>query len=265
MRKIALILTAVAVAIVPAAFISQAQAAGKYSVTLTSSKTGINQGAKVIFSGKVSPNAKGSTVRIQYFDKDQGGNRWRTVSTANVKSNGTYARTVRPKEGSVSYRVYKPSGSGLSGGASKAILMRTYGWYPLSYNTDLIQSGEQYLGQYGPQTVAGLPVEHYWSSTDTAGGSTRWTTLHTCNLLRLSVGLDDRSAEGADAQFRVHADEKKIVSVRVKKGTMIAVDVAVPRAETGNLKFTAEARNELVPTYVNASEPRVHCAFPEDD
>lgn len=265
MRKLAVILTAIAVAILPAAFLSQAQAAGKYRVTLKASKTGLNLGGTTVFSGKVSPKAKGKTVRIQMLVVSQiGAKSWKTVSTANVKANGTYARTVKPQADITVYRVYKPSGAGRSGGASKSIRVRAYSWYPMVSDelAPTLASGGQYLDQYGPQTVAGTPVTKYWSTTGTAGGKTRWFVHHSCNLLRLSVGLDDRSAEGADAQFRVHADEKKIVSVRVRKGAMTAVDVAVPRDATGNLAFTAEARNNLVPTYVNVSRARAHCAFP---
>ena len=265
MRKLALVLIVIALAILPAAFMSQAQAASRYVVTLNASKTEINQGDQVIFFGKVSPTAKGTTVKIQYFDIDQGGNRWRDVTSTTVRSDGTYAKLVTPRDGSTSYRVYKYAGSGLSAGASPAVVMRAYGWYPMAYNSDLVQTGEEHLGQYGPQTVAGVPVEHYWASSATAGGKTRWTTLHTCKRLRVNVGLDDRSATGADAQFRVHAQLKTIVSLRLAKGTMVPVDVAVPRAETGIITFSAAAHNDLAPTYVNASNPQVYCAFPEDD
>lgn len=265
MRKVVIILIAVALAIVPAAFVSQAQAASRYAVTLNTSKTEINQGDQVIFFGKVSPTAKGSSVSIQYFDIDQGGNRWRTVTTTTVRSDGTYAINVTPRDGSTSYRVYKPAGSGLSSGASPSVVMRAYGWYTMSYNTDLIQLGEEYLEQYGPQTVAGVPVVHYWASTATAGGKTHWTTLHTCKRVRAEVGLDDRSDPGANAQFRIDAGAKRLVNLPVTKGTMTPVDVAVPRAESATIRFSAAANNALTPTYVVASNPRVFCAFPEDD
>ncbi|VXB42965.1 hypothetical protein [Aeromicrobium sp. 9AM] len=59
MRKLALVLTTIAIAIVPAAFLSEAQAASRYAVTLNTSKTEIAQGDQVIFFGKVWPTAKG--------------------------------------------------------------------------------------------------------------------------------------------------------------------------------------------------------------
>ena len=265
MRKLAVILAAIAVAIVPAAFLSQAGAASRYVVTLQVSKTGIAQGTQVVVSGKVSPTAKDSVVSIQYFDIDQDGNRWRTIDHATVKPDGTYARTITPRDGSASYRVFKSAGSGLSSGASGPVVIRAYAWYPIAYNTDLVYYGEQYLGQYGTQTVNGIPVEHYWATTAAATGATRWSTVRSCTRLRVSVGMDDRSTAGADAQFRVHADADLIYSLRVKKGTMAPADLAVPRADTATIKFSAEARNTLTPTYVNASNPRLYCAFPEGD
>ena len=265
MRKLALILTAIAIAIVPAAFLSQAGAASRYAVTLNTSKTEISQGTQVIFFGKVSPTAKGATVRVQYFDVDQGGNRWRDVSSTTVRSDGTYATLVTPRDGATSYRVYKPAGSGLSSGASPSVIVRAYGWYPLSYSSDQIMSGEEYLGQYGPQTVAGTPVTHYWASTATAGGMTTWSTVHSCKRLRAEVGLDDRSNAGADAQFRVGAGAERIANLRVTKGTLVPVDVAVARTSSATIRFNAVANNALTPTYVIASNPRVYCAFPEDD
>ncbi len=264
MRKLVLIGTAIAIAIAPAAFLSEAQAASRYAVTLNTSKTEIAQGDQVIFFGKVSPTATGATVRVQYFDIDQGGNRWRDVSSTTVKSDGTYATLVTPRDGSTSYRVYKPSGSGRSSGASTAVIMRAYGWYTLSYNSE-VSSGAEYLNQYGPQTVAGDPVTHYWSSTETAGGKTMWPTLHTCKRLRAEVGLDDRSDAGADAQFRVGAGAQLIVDLRVTKGTSTSVDVPIARATSATIRFSAVANNALTPTYVNASNPRYYCAFPEDD
>lgn len=266
MRKLAVLCTAVAVAIVPAAFLSQAQAAGSYEVSLSVSKTEIRQGDTVVFSGTVEPSAKGSIVKIQFFDRDQGGDRWRTVATTTVKSGGAYAKTVTPRDGSTSYRVYKPSGSGLAGAASSSVVLRAYAWYKMANEPELfVNYGASLKGQYGPQTVAGIPVTRYWSTGATANGRTQWATLETCKRLRVNVGLDDRSDAGADAQFRVLADQDRIVSLRVKKGTMTAVDVAVPRAATRTLTFSAEARNDLVPTYVNASKPQAYCAFPEDD
>ncbi|AWB93861.1 hypothetical protein [Aeromicrobium chenweiae] len=265
MRHLTLVAAALAVGFTPV-LVSQAQAATPYKVSLSVTRTEIKQGDTVVFSGKVSPSAKGARLKVQFFDIDQGGNRWRTVATTTVKSGGAYAKTVAPRDGSTRYRVYKPSGSGLSGGASKTVIMRAYAWYKMANVPDVpLASGEQYKGQYGPQTVAGTPVTRYWASSASAGGRTRWLTLHTCKRVHAEVGLDDRSAAGADAQFRIHADQTRIASVRVKKGTMVTVDVAVPRAETGGLIFTAEARNSARPTYVNASKPRAYCAFPEDD
>jgi hypothetical protein len=264
MRKLALLVTAVAVAIVPAAFMSQAQASSRYAVTIKTSTASVNQGGTAVISGKVSPTAKGSTVWIQWYDRDQGGNRWRTATTATVSSSGTYSKTITPVDGTVDYRVYKPSGSGLSGGTSKTLVIRAYGWYSLASRVDAF-NGIQYRNQYGPQTVAGVPVSDYWSSTETAGGVSRWGTHHSCNLLRLNIGLDDRSAAGAWAQFRVQADSETIVSVRLRKESLTAVEVPIDRAETAYLRFSAEAHNAVVPVYVNASRPRVHCAWPEDD
>ncbi|QGG42982.1 hypothetical protein [Aeromicrobium yanjiei] len=266
MRKLALITGAVALAIASAAFSSQAQAATPYKVSLSVSKTEIKQGDRVVFSGTVSPAAKGTKLKVQFFDVDQGGNRWRTVATTTVRSGGKYSKTVEPRDGSTSYRVYKPSGAGLSGGASRTVIMRAYAWYKMANAPDMgIAYGERYIGQYGPQTVGGTAVTRYWSSDANGAGKTRWSTLHTCKLVRATVGLDDRSAAGADAQFRVHADEKRIVSQRVTPGTTVTFTADVPRAETGGVTFSAEARNADRPVYVNASKPSLYCAFPEDD
>jgi len=264
MRTFIALLSAIALAIVPAALLSEAQAASRYSVSLHVSKTEIAHGTSVVFSGKVSPAANGSTVSIQYFDVDQGGNRWRTIDHATVKSDGTYARSIVARDGSTSYRVFKFAGSGLSSGASPSVLIRAYSWQTM-YFSDLIRYGEQYIDQYGPQTVAGVPVEHYWATTSTAAGASRWSTTGTCKRLRADVGLDDRSDAGADAQFRIHADADVVYSLRVKKGTIVPVDLPLDRANTISVKFSAEARNDLVPLYVVAANPRMYCAFPEDD
>ena len=117
-------------------------------------------------------------------------------------------------------------------------------------------SGEEFLEQYGPQTVAGKPVTHYWSSNESAGGKTTWSTSHTCKRLRAEVGLDDRSDAGADAQFRVGAGSQLIVDLRVTKGTSTPIDVPIARATSATVRFSAVANNALTPTYVNASNPR---------
>ncbi|KAA1399303.1 NPCBM/NEW2 domain-containing protein [Aeromicrobium ginsengisoli] len=261
MRKLALILAAFALAIVPSAFLSQAQAVSRYDVTLHVSKTDVALGTPVVFSGKVSPTAKGSLVSIQYLFSDQESTRWVTIAHATVQADGTYARSVPPRASNWSYRVFKPAGAGRSSGASPQVVIRAYSWTHV-VGSLLERYGWQYTNQYGPQTVAGTPVAEYWSTTASAHGESRWSTHQSCKRLRVDVGLDDRSDAGADAQFRIHFDGDLVYSLRVKKGTKVSVDLPIPRADTSSIKFSAEARNKNVPVYVNASNPRVYCALP---
>ena len=270
MRKIATVLVALAVMLAPAAYVTQAQAAGKFSVTLKSSRTSVADGSKVTFTGKVSPTAAGQRVRIQFYLTNEGGSSWQDawrVTGAVVRSDGSYSKTFTPYEGEHRWRVYKPSGAGHGAGASPAVTLKVYKWFKMALSggdRPRVASGKEHINKYGTTEVAGTPVRHYYASDPDGSGTTRWDTDRSCARLRVDVGLGDNSAEGAAAQFRVFAGGyNKIISQKVSKGKMISIDVKFSASATPWLKFTSQNRVD-VDTYLNASNPRMSCAYPND-
>lgn len=261
MRKTLTLLVAMAVALLPAAFSSQAKASSKYTVTFKVSKTSITKGQKITLSGKVSPKAAGKTIKFQALLGSEGDETWTTVRTATIRSDGSYSRKVTPFAGAFRWRAYKPSGSGHGAGVSKAVTIKTYSWYKMANADDTelaIPRGDQWLGRYGAIPVAGVTVSRYFATNQLAGDTTRWYTQHTCKRIRAEVGLWDAASASAVGQFRIFANSTKVASVQVKKGTMIAVDASFSPSKTGAVTFTGEAKGSGV-TPIVASNPRILC------
>ncbi|MCW2830740.1 MAG: hypothetical protein JWP31_1432, partial [Aeromicrobium sp.] len=188
--------SALALALVSATFVSPAQASDRYAVSFAVSKTSVTKGQRVTVSGAVSPKAAGKEIRFQTLVIDEGDERWTTVRTATIRSDGTYSRKITPSAGIHQWRAYKPSGSGHRSGKSRSVTIKTYSWYAMTNadETDLaIASGSQWLGRYGPITVAGRSVSRYFATNQLGGDTTRWYTRHACKRIRVEVGLWDES------------------------------------------------------------------------
>lgn len=268
MRKLVVVCTAIAVAIIPASFLSQAQAADSYDVTLTSNRTSLDNGSTVTFTGKVSPKAAGQQLKVQYFSTDQDGDLWKDalhIERITITSNGTYSGTFTPYEGERLWRVYKPSGQGVGSGFSSPVTLKVYEWWKLTGPSSLsehmyIQNGAGQIDKYGTIPVAGTPVSRYYASNDDGSGTTRWYLDRRCKQVRFDAGLADVSA-GTSSQLRVYTHgDQPFISQKVTKGQKISVDKTFSQSASPWIKFTSENRQDL-PTITVASNPRVYCAF----
>lgn len=263
MRKLVIVPLALVVALLPAFFLTQAQAGSKYVVTMNVAKTTINEGQALSFSGKVSPKAAGQKVKIQQQSIVDGDVDWDTMTTATITTNGTYSKKFTPLSGRHKWRVYKSSSPGHAAGTSPAQTLSVFGWFKMANGTTQLEiaSGTQYLGRYGSIDVAGTTVSRYFATNQLGGDTTRWYTKHLCKRIRVDVGLWDESAPGSVGQFRIFADSDRIASVRVPYGTSIAIEETFSRSGTGSIKFTGEAREPIVgPTAIVAANPRIQCA-----
>lgn len=107
-----------------------ADAAGKFSVSVSASKTSLSLGSTFAISGSVSPNAKGQSVSIQ--EKRSGG-AWRTITTKKLTSASKYAATIKPGTGGpTSYRVVKAAKGSRGAGISATRTIAVWRWRHLT-------------------------------------------------------------------------------------------------------------------------------------
>ena len=188
MRKlIVLALTAFMVA----GGIAAAQAKSAYSVTLAVNHTKVDLGSAIVLSGKVSPSAKGQTVKIQ---RRIGSGSWTTLRTVTLSSSSTYRATYKPtKAGPQQYRVQKVASSSNSAGNSATRSLDVYRWRWLY---DVPTTFEPEAGYFsGGYPMAG---EVYQKSISLkSGDSISWSVnANKCTKLKVYMGIDDDSAVG---------------------------------------------------------------------
>ncbi|KRC65231.1 hypothetical protein ASE12_10925 [Aeromicrobium sp. Root236] len=268
MRTLLVLASTLAVSLVPGIFLTQAHASGSYTVTAKVSATSINFGQQVTMSGKVSPNAAGTKIRIQRSHDDQDYVGFETVHTATIRSDGTFSKTFAPSIGTYKWRAYKMYGQGRTGGASTPIAIHAYTWYQLANSSwvHVLSDDTGGPGRFGPITVAGTPFTSYWESKADATGRTRWYLQRSCRRFIGTVGLDDaRSDPGAFGRVRVEGSPALLLDKSMNGSTKLAVDVSFDAGE--NSWFTISA-TRLYPdkaTAVVVANPKVQCAFPHNE
>lgn len=275
MRRFLILISVAALATAPAAFMAQAQAADKYTVTAKVSDTSIMQGEKFKMTGKVSPGAGGKTVKLQYLYVTDGPDSWATVKTTTLKSDSTYSFTVLPStEGYDKWRVYKAAGSGHAAGASKPILVRPYSWVPLANEEDSAlgvevdtTSGDPEvsgLGRYGQIYVAGNAYTKYWETNEFAEGKTSWAFDGYCKAVVATFGLDDDSADEARGHIKLYQHNGNGTKMVYDKGVTTSTHdrIKVGVSSSTDLFTIKGTRNyDTVSTRLVAANPKALCSF----
>jgi len=156
-----------------------AAAATRYTVFVKASATTVPVGHTVTFSGAVSPNAAGLSVKLQRYYSGA----WRGAATKTLTSTSRYAFSVTiDTAGTRSYRVVKPSTRGYGSGISRTV--RVFGatgfktvsvgqdhGCALKYDKTLWCWGSNYFGQRGTNQGPA------WSQTPARVGTSTWNTV----------------------------------------------------------------------------------------
>ena len=207
----------------PAPAPAQAQAA-PYAVTLAASRTSVEQGQRVVLTGKVRPRAAGEKVVVEVR---YGGHRtWRKTGTAKVKRTGRYRfvdtiQTARSR----AYRVVKPAGDGLRRGTSRQVEVTVHAWQDLGGRTPSAESGTQ--------VEHGVPINGVTHRTAILGETTsrasylEYTLGRRCTQLRTTIGLTDRTPSGGTGTVAISADGTSLFSQAFGLGSSVDQVLAV--------------------------------------
>lgn len=270
MRKLFVLAAAVATGLVPGIFLSQAHAAGAYTVTAKVNTTSVSVGQDVTMTGTVSPKAAGQKIRLQQWHSDQDFVGWETLHTATIQSNGTFSKTFAPNIGTQKWRAYKMYGAGRTGGVSKVITIKGYRWYQLVNGSflEFMSDTTGGPGRNGPITVAGTQFKSYWESAPDATGSTRWDLNRGCRRFTGTVGLDDdptRTASGAFGRVMVTGTPEVLVNKSMNGSTKLAVDVSFQPTDHSWITISASRLYPERATSVVVANAKVQCSFPPRD
>lgn len=199
----------VAAGVVPLAAAStvSSQPTAKYQVGLMVSTTqAIANEDTVTLTGKVSPAAPGTKVKVQVLW--EGLKSWKDAGSAKVKNNSTYKFSVEPATHlDRVYRVVKAGDDKAKTGTSQERALQVLKWEWLSSMTPSAMKGVSIISS---MPINGDDYGHtLYTTVDTPSGYVEYTLGHNAYKLDATYGLSDRTETGG----------KGIVSVR-KDGVM---------------------------------------------
>ncbi|MFI5429027.1 hypothetical protein [Aeromicrobium sp. UC242_57] len=183
--------------------ISAAQAKSKYSVTLAVSATKIELGASVKLTGKVSPKAKGSSVKIQ---RQYVGGAWKTIATRKLTKAGTYAVSIKPTAGGpTKFRVLKSKSSKRNAGVSTVRSLDVWRWVDLVTTPTDFVIGDGVNSATG--SINGTSFGHSLE-VDSPGAFLGWDlTNRRCDAFRTYAGLMTSSiSNGGDLNIALFSN-----------------------------------------------------------
>ncbi|MET3960968.1 hypothetical protein ABIE44_000902 [Marmoricola sp. OAE513] len=227
-----------------------ASAAGKYGVTLTSSRTVADVGQVTVLSGKVTGTGAGK--KKVAVDVKIGAGAWKRVGTTRTTKKGKYSFKARVSSaGTVSYRVVAPKRKKVAAGTSPAVSLQAWRWLDLYDESYLSGGGVISRGVQDSVRIGGKkPAAHSFAM----GGSSYlyWNLAQQCDRIVAQVGLTDGDG-GETRGVRFQQD-----------GVNTDIDVTGGEALKGFANLSASSVSSLVVArpdnlYTYLVLPRAHC------
>lgn len=265
MRKLAVILSTAAVALLPIAVMSPAQAA-TYSVSIKLSKTTTTSapdGTGVTLSGSISPKTSGKAVTIQKYS----GGTWKTIWTVTTGSTGKWSKTFIPTStGAIKFRAATAKKGSTKAGTSKSVTLTVYSWLQLAELAPTSDSSDRYYdgGSDLTFTVDGVQAgDDAWVNNDVFGGEgigkTIWNLKEKCIRLRGFAGIDDdNSSTGAIGRLKILIDGSGDYARDFDNFEY--ADLYLDLDKTSKLTIASNRLNPDENTVVGIGEPEVLCS-----
>lgn len=245
----------VAAGILPLATASavSSQPTTKYQVGMKISTTkAIALEDQVTLTGKVSPAAPGSKVKVQVLW--EGRNAWRDAGSAKVNKDSTYTFSFTPTTRlDRVYRVVKPGDDQAKTGTSTERALQVLKWEWLSSMTPSAFKGVTVINS---MPINGDDYGHtLYTTTDTPSGWVEYTLGHHAYKLDATYGLSDRTETGGQGTVSVRKDGVLAFSQTFDLGQSVHQKTNVSDAFRIRIDFTQVANTPV--TEPSAGAPRV--------
>ena len=186
------------------------EALAKYRVGMKMSMVQAVAGEDTVtLTGKVSPAAPGSKVKVQVLW--EGLKSWKDAGSAKVKKDSTYKFSILPSSHlDRTYRVVKPGDDTAATGTSKERALQVLKWEWLSSLTPSAVKGVSIISE---MPINGDIYKHtLYTTVDTPSGYVEYTLGHNAYKLEGTFGLSDRTETGGQGMITLRKDGAKAFS-----------------------------------------------------
>jgi hypothetical protein len=246
-------LAVVAAGIVPLVSASavSSQAAAKYQVGMKMSMTQAVAGEDTVtLTGKVSPAAPGTKVKVQVLW--EGLKTWKDAGSAKVKKDSTYKFSILPSSHlDRAYRVVKAGDKAAASGTSKERALQVLKWEWLSSLTPSAMKGVSIINE---MPINGDIYKHtLYTTVDTPSGYVEYTLGHNAYKLEATFGLSDRTETGGQGMVTLRKDGVKAFSEIFDLGQSVLQKTNVTDAFRIRIDFSQVADTPVTEPSVGAA------------
>jgi hypothetical protein len=184
--------------------VTAAHAKATWLVTVQASRTTVNVGQKVTFTGSVKPGGKAAGLKVVLQERFKPGAKWQDQSKDKVNGKGRYTLSDKPSANTQhAYRVVMPAAGKHSKGVSRTIKVTVYDWVALSTLPNVNQDGLY----FGSVDINGKTYDDSVRSDRADRTASVEVNLgHKCDAMRSTFGLADYSTTGGQAEVGVLSD-----------------------------------------------------------
>lgn len=263
MRKLPVLLSTAAIALLPVAVMSPAQAAS-FSVSASISTSSAQSGDGPYIKGTISPR-RSRVINLQRYYSGA----WHTIETTTSNSDGTYGKRLTPDDldyaiGSLKFRAVVGSPDS---GKSSTVTKTIYGWQELAELTSTSDNSSRYYdggngNGFGLVVNGKVAGDDAWVSKDPFGGEgvgkTVWNLNEKCIKLRGFAGIDDvESTTGAVGILKILIDGSGDYARTFDKFERATLNMSLNK--TSKLTIASNRLNLDENTVVGVGEPEVLC------
>lgn len=223
-------------------------------VTVTSrTKSSVDLGTKLTFSGTTSKNLTGKTVALQI----KAGGSWSTIKKAKVSSKHKFSLAVKATQaGAQSYRLYAASTKTTKAAASKAYTYTVWSWYTIvgkDVDASNTWADDALIGgvTFGQSLLAQPGV---WSGDAWAD----YNVSYKCTKFRATIGMDDSARTGAVRSFSLGIDSttQEFGSRGIGAGLLVSADIT----DANRIRLNVKMNGNEVDGLGAFGTPQVYCS-----